>query len=659
MSSLRDKLIETELLDLQFAIKNARISENARRTRENVVKKVLRPYDDEMIKEYRREQNRPFEYIDPNTGETKYKKYQLPNISREDLELEEVPEEISVHQINKEINDIEKQNERLHEYLKELDKRFEKIQKDKKNKQDYFNYFNIENEEDEFIYSLDMKKINNELEKNRKEYDMTLMEINQNLKDIDMIRENYEEYIEKSKQIKKSNIEKIEMFKDKLNTLNTGAFNTEKFSNETESDYMQRLLDTSQLDYPEQELEDAKTMIEKKFNEKMKELIKNPVLISSVINSIDKFDDVKNRRELLKQWEIVKTNFIKIFGLNNNKISKDDIIEFFNNFLISERPEKNIEKYLKDITENVPTVKNMKITVLKNDDILKITNNSTQKDLYLCSTEDKEKNDKFHLLYSFSGERGSFKEYFDGKNETIPPNRKKANKKISSVEEIQDETGLTPHMIKLVFNIPSRINTPGLEPNEITSKLYQIYKIKPLKYTDIRITEKNVVIPQSGRKFIEYGRGNEEIPHKVQFGDVYILLRKLFYDNILAVRNKHNFQIQGFKNCKVSEKFVNIIMNMLRNIEPTNSELMSLNSIEKQIFDRLIAVANLHKSVINHKENTIDALKKRMKLIESEIEIGNNNPELIEELTNILSSLKDFKIITLKQLRDYLKQFNH
>ena len=67
-------------------------------------------------------------------------------------------------------------------------------------------------------------------------------------------------------------------------------------------------------------------------------------------------------------------------------------------------------------------------------------------------------------------------------------------------------------------------------------------------------------------------------------------------------------------------------------------------------------IANLNKMHPHNSEKTISELKKRLKLVEAEIEIGNTNPMLKKEIYGILHSLKNFKVITQNQINDYMKQ---
>ena len=64
------------------------------------------------------------------------------------------------------------------------------------------------------------------------------------------------------------------------------------------------------------------------FRRNMKEIIRDPVLIDSVTNSIDPLDDVTNKLSLIKKWPLFRKKFIDIFGAFPKKIKTSDIIIF-------------------------------------------------------------------------------------------------------------------------------------------------------------------------------------------------------------------------------------------------------------------------------------------------------------------------------------------
>ena len=68
-----------------------------------------------------------------------------------------------------------------------------------------------------------------------------------------------------------------------------------------------------------------------------------------------------------------------------------------------------------------------------------------------------------------------------------------------------------------------------------------------------------------------YGIQSENLPKIVPFGDLYLYLHKLYYENTLSVRNKNMKVIAGFRTMKVSEPFMKLLLNMLKGLNPTHS----------------------------------------------------------------------------------------
>ena len=67
--------------------------------------------------------------------------------------------------------------------------------------------------------------------------------------------------------------------------------------------------------------------------------------------------------------------------------------------------------------------------------------------------------------------------------------------------------------------------------------------------------------------------------------------------------------------------------------------------------------AGLHKKYATNNNETLKYLKDKHKVIEGEILSGNNNPELLKELKEVLLSLYHLNAISLPSLKKYLKQF--
>jgi septum formation topological specificity factor MinE len=116
--------------------------------------------------------------------------------------------------------------------------------------------------------------------------------------------------------------------------------------------------------------------------------------------------------------------------------------------------------------------------------------------------------------------------------------------------------------------------------------------------------------------------------------------------------------VEHFPNVKVSDNLADVIINMCKNIPPTKQTLESLKTSEREIFDLLLYVSGLNKKLSTKKENNVNELKERLKLVEAEIRAGNNNPVAKKELKGIVQKLQLYNCISMNNAKNYLKQFN-
>ena len=114
--------------------------------------------------------------------------------------------------------------------------------------------------------------------------------------------------------------------------------------------------------------------------------------------------------------------------------------------------------------------------------------------------------------------------------------------------------------------------------------------------------------------------------------------------------------IERFPNVHVSDDLAKIIFNMCIKIQPTKEILDTLTTSEKELLDMLLYLSGLHKNINNKKDDHIIKLKDRLKLVESEIRAGNNNPILKNELKDIIHKLYLFGAVSMHNSKNYLKQ---
>ena len=155
----------------------------------------------------------------------------------------------------------------------------------------------------------------------------------------------------------------------------------------------------------------------------------------------------------------------------------------------------------------------------------------------------------------------------------------------------------------------------------------------------------------------EIDRFNEEIPKVINFGKNKLLLNKLYYNNILSVKDSKMHSIEALKNQHVSDQFVKVIYNIYNNI--SNNEA-NLSDKELELFHLLLFVSGLNKkkNIDIKRADHITKLKERLLLVESQINAGNDNPAVLEEMKQIISKLYLYKAISLPNAKLYINQFN-
>lgn len=450
----------------------------------------------------------------------------------------------------------------------------------------------------------------------------------------------------RKQETRKRNKEVIEKYKDAIHILNNGQFSTHQQANETEEQYLERLRRNAETEVVDMKLQDSKALTMKRFREKLKELIRNPSIIDQVANQIDNsFDTITNRFELLKKWPDVSRRFIKLYGQNNSHITADDILFFFREYLGNMMPDEEEDYDLSIISKTTKTAplyssgrtdtssyitasKKISYKVDTDTNTFLMLNNQTQKELYLKIGD---LNGLNQVLYSYTGEERSYQGIL---GET-------------QFKQINQETGITKPDFKKIFSSES--------PSGILEGVFRSGIIPETKGTFHRDTLR-VGKHRRATEQLGYGLREEQIPEEVPFGNVLLYLKKLHLHNILAVKHHNKINIAGFKNTKVSDKFVDIIMKLVQGVYPTHSQLHGLSHNEKLLYDRLVVLAKLHKEVPNTHDKTITDLKKRLDLLHGEQDIGNNNPEIRKEIYYILHALKDFKCLSLGQVRKYLKE---
>jgi hypothetical protein len=150
------------------------------------------------------------------------------------------------------------------------------------------------------------------------------------------------------------------------------------------------------------------------------------------------------------------------------------------------------------------------------------------------------------------------------------------------------------------------------------------------------------------------GIAHKVLPSSFVFGKIKIDLNKLFYRNILSIKDRKGKQINGQMNKRVSDNFVEVIFKILEDRPITKTDLKNIHS-ERILYDNLIVQSGIHKSknIPTTIEDTAPEMKNRLGLITGEIEAGNSNKALLKELHELVFKMAQINLISRSAATSY------
>jgi hypothetical protein len=463
---------------------------------------------------------------------------------------------------------------------------------------------------------------------------------------------------------------------------------------ETDEDYLARLEDEASKEYDD-------TIDNQRANEYNIKLLKdNLKTITRDVADIDAIVSHFSPEDIYhvnKYWALIKKTYEELHGTNNRNIDYRDIISVIINLLfMGKHGPGEKDTSLDNVDDDYPIMHDLKLPEdpliqdetlvpelrptkgpLKNPALIGELQERLKKreefDPYenLRPLEPDENNAGYETIGKFRVEpinsyvlyvlnndtdvrfylrRGSqqnifVSKTFDAKNQYIVGGAKGGQKYPNNgfLKWLGEYTG--------AFQYPDvDINT--LFDNERTKRGIYTELVKRIK---TRTEERDVTV--DGKEVKGYGMPLEVHRGLVDFGKNKINLYKLYYDNILVVKNPGKGNVNGFKNSRVSDNFVDIIMAVVKKQPVPKQSLKMLSSGERETYDLLMTMSGLHRSESHNGDDKthINNLKERLSRIESEIMAGNDNASLLKELHEILMRLHYFKVITVNQA---LKHYN-
>jgi len=464
------------------------------------------------------------------------------------------------------------------------------------------------------------------------------------------MKENHDILIKHNMDIKYN----LSKYRDSLLALNRNRLSIEeKQPNETDEDYLQRMKNL------ELELND-KVLYEEKANlnqivmlkKNLRTLFNKDELIENIVKSY-KPDEIYIINTYFKQ---IQEYFLETFGKNNTNLKLNEILDVIKSIIYKiQNPvvEYEIEEELPAAaaaavsapsaitslldTSGNPTDFNYGI----DSDSFYIENNKNGKHIWFKIAD---VDNKKILLYSTTdNSRGNFKQVMERQ----------------TTNTLSDDVlnNIVDKYLKLdIYSKNQLLPKQYSKLNPVIDELEKKYKLTPFK--------SGIKIIKTARNVKRFGFGlagtvrdpDEELPQYTDFGNLVIMPSKLYYKNILSVLMKNGHKIEGLNNTKVSNLFVDIIMDMYNN-KNVSSAIKNLNTNEQHLMNGLLFKAGLHKKYTTDNNETLNYLKNKHKVIEGEILAGNNNPELVKELKDVLLKLYHLNAISLSSLKKYIQQF--
>jgi hypothetical protein len=472
----------------------------------------------------------------------------------------------------------------------------------------------------------------------------------------DMIRQN--EVAKKENQAQKDKVGKINyrLLKDKseeLNLLNRGQLNLVRQPNETDEEFRQRLVDVGQVEFDEAAIEQAagrRALV--KFKTNMKEITRNNTLIENIAKSVE-----PSRLFLYnKFFQAIKTKFDEVYGKATFKDNDyPELINIFDNI---------IGKVNLSNAKETPVIPEQELSGYSTFQEI-----SKPKPLSLLSPEDQ----YLELLkasqaigepeYSYLPDQTPAAEARFAEAEPIEPvvvtvapkaGRKPLLTESDNPYELKKEVLLERYKDQYAAitgggrgkELNSSVDGKPADIGTIFDRLLKKKLIQERKFYEGK--KKSTAIEGEGIKL-------ENIPKLAQFGKIMINPYALYYQNTLIISTNGKNHLTGFRNVKVSDDFVSIIMKILNGGDPTHKELQKLDLAEKELYDNVIHLAHLHKKVDHNLAQTRQAMKHRFELLNGEIGAGNTNKMLKKELADLVHKMAYAGMISHHQRFKFVK----
>jgi hypothetical protein len=450
---------------------------------------------------------------------------------------------------------------------------------------------------------------------------------------------------------KVANKEVAKKYEDVFNEQNKNLYSVKQEPYESEEDYIRRIKQLDDMKYdPTLYKNRAAAENSKELMTNLKQVINDDAKISEIIKLLPSTIHFN----INKYWPKFKDTILKIYGTNNKQATAANYAEFIAAIYDTIDTKGSLVTVLTGAEPKPPkppapappppptppTPSVFDIALSADKKTLMVRNTSIGLTIFIKLTTNDE------ILFSDTDEEGTYKKFFFATNTTYPKD---------VFQDVMKTIGLlnaTGGKTADFLNLFGAVSTTKYDYYTYLKDDIGLEKTQPVKRNF------NHKYPPHDPISVGWGMKSDDVPKHAHFGKNIILLNKLYFQNILSIKDKKMHSVENFPNVKVSDKLTDILYHMcIKNTKPTKEIINSLNATEKKLFDLLLYVSGLGKNIGTNKDENITELKDRLKLVESQIRAGNNNPVVKKEMKEIIQKLYLYKVISHNNGKAYLKQF--
>ncbi len=362
-------------------------------------------------------------------------------------------------------------------------------------------------------------------------------------------------------------------------------------------------------------------------------LISSPSKAETVAKSLNNVE----RFEFNKTFPAFEKLFLKTYGFNNRNVNESDITTYIKAFLLdptslnnkAEPAQKNINK-----TSSKEAVKQLVDLAIEKGIFRRAPANVNQIGTIIKL---------YHLDPPIDISDSKYKNIYDGL-ETKVINQfqafKNLNEAVSAGDEYKDPLSQDEVTARYEdFKRADKAHDDEFEQYEKlkrANELYEASKMQPI---------------------VEEGSGihAKQDLALIRFGKIHISPKKLYYNNVLSIKNAKKKSITGIPEKKISDNLSNVVMKIVEGGTITKADLHTLNQTDRHIYNNLIKLGGLHKDNENSFEDTAKHMAERLKLVEGEINAGNDEQDLLKEAHQLLHGLSNCKVISGRAAAQHYK----